>query len=397
MKRPPRAHSEAEAGAARRHVWERKRAERLRNARLAVAQILAHAPSLEAAAPGVLQAIVQSLQWQVGGLWRVDTREKLLRCVAMWSEPGRSFPDFIAASRSRTFPAGVGLPGRVWQRRAPAWIGDVVRDVNFPRAPVADREGLHGAFALPILAGDDVLGVMEFFSHRIEEPDADILETLAVVASQIGLFVERKTAEAELRDAEARIRSVMDSVIDGIITIDVHGTVETFNPAAERLFGYPAGEVVGKNVNLLMPEPYRSEHGAYLENYVRTGEAKIIGIGREVSGRRRDGTVFPMDLAVSEFQLGGRRLFTGIVRDITERKRLEQELRQRVEELAEADRRKNEFLATLAPELRNPLAPDPQRPRDHGPGRRRPAAPRRGPDPDGAADGADGAAGGRPA
>lgn len=168
---------------------------------------------------------------------------------------------------------------------------------------------------------------------------------------------ERKQAELELRNREERIRSIVNHVIDGIITIDNRGGIESFNPAAEKIFGYLAEEVQGKNVKLLMPEPFYSEHDGYLTNYLRTGEAKIIGIGREVVGRRKDGSTFPMDLAVSAFRLGEQLYFTGIVRDITERKRLEQELHQRVEELAEADRRKDEFLAMLAHELRNPLAP----------------------------------------
>jgi PAS domain S-box-containing protein len=170
-------------------------------------------------------------------------------------------------------------------------------------------------------------------------------------------ITERKQAEEELRQAEERIRSVVDHVIDGIITIDEQGKVESFNPAAEKLFGYTRTEVMGQNVKMLMPEPYYGEHDGYIANYVRTGQAKIIGIGREVVGRRKDGSTFPMELAVSAFHIGQRRFFTGIVRDITERKRLEHELRQRVDELAEADRQKNEFLAMLAHELRNPLAP----------------------------------------
>ena len=157
-------------------------------------------------------------------------------------------------------------------------------------------------------------------------------------------------------DAEERMRSVLDHVVDGIITIDERGSIESFNPAAEKLFGYAPGEVLGRNVKLLMPEPYHGEHDGYIRNYLDTGRPRIIGIGREVVGRRQDGSTFPMELAVSEFHIGARRFFTGIVRDITERKRLEGQLRERVVQLAEADRQKNEFLAMLSHELRNPLA-----------------------------------------
>ncbi|WP_148591937.1 PAS domain-containing hybrid sensor histidine kinase/response regulator [Aquisphaera giovannonii] len=156
--------------------------------------------------------------------------------------------------------------------------------------------------------------------------------------------------------SEEVLRSVLDNVVDGIITIDEMGIVQSFNPAAEKIFGYWAAEVLGRNVSMLMPEPHRSEHDGYIENFRRTGRARIIGIGREVTGRRNDGSTFPMELAVGEFRLNGRRFFTGIVRDITERKRLEHEVRRRVSELAESDRRKDEFLAMLAHELRNPLA-----------------------------------------
>ncbi len=134
-------------------------------------------------------------------------------------------------------------------------------------------------------------------------------------------ITERKRAQEELRQAEERMRSVVDHVIDGIITIDERGRIDSFNPAAERLFGYGRAEVIGRNVNMLMPEPYHGEHDGYIRSYLTTGQARIIGIGREVVGKRKDGSTFPMELAVSEFHLGDRRYFTGIVRDITERKR----------------------------------------------------------------------------
>ncbi|HWI59971.1 MAG TPA: PAS domain S-box protein [Bacillota bacterium] len=135
-------------------------------------------------------------------------------------------------------------------------------------------------------------------------------------------------AQSALHDSMERLRAILQTAVEGIITIDEHGIVESINPAAEKLFGFTAQEVVGRNINLLMPSPYREEHNAYMANYLRTGRAKIIGIGREVFGQRKDGTVFPMDLAVSEVRLANRRLFTGFIRDITERKAAE--LRQHV-------------------------------------------------------------------
>jgi PAS domain S-box-containing protein len=149
---------------------------------------------------------------------------------------------------------------------------------------------------------------------------------------------ERKRTEEALRQAhhdlqkrgehsEARTQAILDAAVDAIITIDEAGIVDSLNPAGERLFGYPATEIIGRNVRTLMPEPYRSEHDGYLKSYVETGDKKIIGIGREVVGRRKDGTTFPMHLAVSEVRVSDRRLFTGIVRDISERVRAEEALR----------------------------------------------------------------------
>jgi PAS domain S-box-containing protein len=163
--------------------------------------------------------------------------------------------------------------------------------------------------------------------------------------------------QRQLREVEERMRSVVDHVLDGIVTIDERGHIESINPAAQQLFGYSRDEVVGKNVKVLMPEPYHSATDQAVMQHLRTARPHLIGSGREVMGRRKDGSTFPMELAVSEFRVGERRCFTGIVRDITDRKRLERELRKRVEALDEADRQKDEFLAMLAHELRNPLAP----------------------------------------
>lgn len=135
-----------------------------------------------------------------------------------------------------------------------------------------------------------------------------------------------KNAESALQESATKTAAILATTVDSVITIDERGNIDSFNPAAERLFGYAASEVLGRNIKVLMPEPYRSEHDEYLRNYLGTGMAKIIGIGREVVGLRKNGTIFPMDLAVSEVLIGDKRLFTGIVRDLTDRKRLERQI-----------------------------------------------------------------------
>ena len=129
-------------------------------------------------------------------------------------------------------------------------------------------------------------------------------------------------------DDAAQLRAVLNSAVDGVITIDERGIVEAANPAAEILFGYTVSEMVGRSINMLMPSPYREEHDGYLANYCRTGERRIIGIGREVEGQRKDGTTFPLYLAVSEVSLGHRRMFTGFVHDLTDLRRVEEQATQ---------------------------------------------------------------------
>jgi PAS domain S-box-containing protein len=154
-----------------------------------------------------------------------------------------------------------------------------------------------------------------------------------------------------LRLSDARWRAVIDAAVDGIIVIDARGRIEVFNHAAERMFGYAEGEVVGRNVSLLMPEPDRSRHDGYLDHHLQTGERKVIGIGRSVTAMRRDGTHFPVHLSVGEMDVDGEKHFTGILHDLSRRTELEEKLRE-----ATALARLGEMAAVIAHEVKNPLA-----------------------------------------
>jgi two-component system sensor kinase FixL len=162
---------------------------------------------------------------------------------------------------------------------------------------------------------------------------------------------KRASLEGALGASEARWRAVVDSAVDGIIVIDAHGRVEAFNPAAERLFGYTASDVIGRNVDMLMPSPYHEEHDTYLARYLATGRAKIIGVGREVQGRRQDGSTFPLHLSVGEITIAGERKFTGILHDLSGRVQMEGRLREQA-----ALAKLGEMAAVIAHEVKNPLA-----------------------------------------
>jgi PAS domain S-box-containing protein len=184
----------------------------------------------------------------------------------------------------------------------------------------------------------------------VRGPGGEALYFVAVV-EDISRSVQVRQA---LLDSEARTRGVVETAADAIVTVEEDGTIESLNPAALRMFGYAHREIVGRNVNQLMPEPYRSEHDGYLRQYLRTNARRVIGVGREVVCRRKDGSTFACDLSVGEVRLRDRRLFTGILRDATDRKRA-QEMRAEKEAADAANRAKDEVLAVVAHDLRTPL------------------------------------------
>jgi PAS domain S-box-containing protein len=278
-----------------------------------------------------------------------DAAEKLAKALAADLV---EFQELEPDDRSLVMRAGVGwregLIGNVSRdvngqhagltlaAREPVAASDLRNDRRFAAAPAVLEHGAVSGIMVAIPGQPMPCGVIGVYTRQQREFSPDDVNLLRTVANIVGAAMKVRRSEQALSDAATRVRTIVTTMVDGIITIDERGIMDSVNPSAERLFGYTASELIGKNVSLLMPEPYRREHDRYIENYLRTGVAKIVGIGREVVGRRKDGTVFPMELAVSEMAVGGKRMFTGVVRDVTDRRRLEREI---LEAAAEEQRR----------------------------------------------------------
>ena len=202
-------------------ITERKQAEQRLIVQHTVTQMLATAATLEEVTPKILQAVCKCLVWDLGELWCTDRAAGVLRWVEVWHKESIEAPQFVATSRDRTFMPGIGLPGRVWSSREPAYIPDVVQDSNFRRASIAAREGLHAAFGFPILLGSEVVGVMDFFSQDIRQPDQDLLDMMATIGSQIGQFIERKRAEEAFHTAQMELAHVTRVATLGEMTASI--------------------------------------------------------------------------------------------------------------------------------------------------------------------------------
>jgi len=295
----------------------------------AVARVLAEACDEESAYPRLLAAIGESLGWDAGALWTADAGA--LRCAATWQEP----EPFAEISRSLVLAPGEGLPGRVWASGEPAWIVDVSADPNFPRGESAARAGLHAAFCFPIRGAAGVIAAAEFLATERREPDDGLLATMTSLGGRIGQCVERWRAEDRLRESEARKTAILNAAFDCIITMDAEGRVMEVNQATERTFGYAASEMVGEDLaELIIPPALREPHRRGLERYVTTGQGRMVGHPVELPAMRADGSELPVEIAITRPQLPGPPIFTGYLRDVTERKRHEAALRALVEEQA---------------------------------------------------------------
>jgi PAS domain S-box-containing protein len=331
----------------------------------AVAVASNEASTVDEAMQTSLDEVCRLTGWPVGHVYmphRDDPDELIPTTLWHLDDPER-FETFRSVTEAMPLGHGRGLPGRVLESGKPAWIIDVTKDTNFPRNRVASDIGVKAGFGFPVLVGREVVAVLEFFSPEAIEPDESLLDVMAQIGTQLGRVVERHRAEEALRESEERFRSVAEPALDAIISADSRGNIVYFNHGAERAFGYGADEVIGKALTILMPNRFRNLHSQGLRRYVETGESRVIGSTVQLAGRRKDGSEFPLELALASWTSAKGVSFTGILRDITVHKEAEETLRIALEREREAtehlralDEMKNGFLSAVSHELRTPLS-----------------------------------------
>lgn len=462
-----------------RDVTEHRRREELRSARLGVTHALIQSATVEDAAVGVLRAICENIGWDAGLFWSAELDE--LNCLAHWHKPDPLLAEYVAESCRYTFSRGEGLPGRVWLASRPFWIQTLPQERNFPRRAVALRLGLRSACAFPVTLGDRTLGVLEFFSQRQREADMDLSEMLGSVAASFGQFIERKSAEHELRKSEEELSEFFENATVGMHWVGPDEKILRVNRAELQMLGYSREEYLGRSITDFHADEdvigdilRRLRSGETLAEYparlrCKDGSLKDVLIDssvewrdgefvhtrcftRDITERRRaeieladararldaalaagaiatwtwdivnnrlhadpklaelftlhaseaagglldryveaihqedrrhvmetlnravqTGETYAADYRIvqkdgsvrwvsarglAEYDAGRRPVrMPGVLVDITDRKRLKDELRVSIAQLHDNERRKDEFLATLAHELRNPLAP----------------------------------------
>ena len=309
-----------------KEIYERQQAEKRLSAQNYVTQVLLESVTIKDAYPKILQTVCMALEWDFGEIWHYDRQDSVLKCSAIWHIPTIEIPEFKKITKQITFSKGIGLPGRIFSTAEPVWITDVIHDTNFHRASIADKEGLHGAFGFPILSGNEVLGIICFFSNEIRQPNEDLLNMFSAIGIQIGLFIRRKQVEEKIN----KLSHAIEYSSAMVVITDTEGNIEYVNPRFTQLTGYGLEEVIGKTPRIL--KSAKTPPGEYKELW------EAITSGNEWRGelcnRKKSGELYWESESISPVKNseGVITNFIAVKENITDRKHAEEQIKTSLKE-----------------------------------------------------------------
>ena len=312
-------------------ITERERAEKALREESGTVQLLKEiaiasneAPTIEDALQAVVDRVCAFTSWPVGHAYARDATGNLTSTGIWHLEVPRRFEALRRVSEGRRFAPDIGLPGRVLSTGKPAWIADVTKDPNFSRASQVSDLGIKAGFAFPVLIGDEVAAVLEFFSDDVAVLDEVLLGVMASVGTQVGRVVERQGAENALKASEQRSRAIIDTARDAYIAMDTTDTITDWNIEAERTFGWAREEALGRKVaDAIFPTQHRASYRRALDHFLSKGEGPIADKRLELTALHRDGHEFPVELALWSIRTGDGHRLNAFVQDISQRKRAE--------------------------------------------------------------------------
>jgi PAS domain S-box-containing protein len=246
------------------------------------------------------------------------------------------FRAFCEITQKTAFAYGIELPGKVFAAGEPLWIKNVTKNSDFLRAQLAQDIGVKAGFAFPVWSGKEVVAVLEFFSDEVKKPDGALLEIATHIGTQLGRVVERKRVEKVVRESEVKFRALMQAVPESIIVTNSQGAIVLWNKGAEFTFGYDEAEMLGQPLTHLMPQRYRKAYQHGLKRFFSTGKSNLRGKPLELYGLKKDGSEFPLELSLATWKSDGEIFFSGIIRDITQRKQAEEQIIESKRQLVEA-------------------------------------------------------------
>ncbi|HEV2608825.1 MAG TPA: EAL domain-containing protein [Noviherbaspirillum sp.] len=303
-------------------ITQRKAVELRQSMEYAVTRLLADSRSIEETMPQVLETICQTAGWACGALWTLNRQKDAFERTAVWSQKHSRLDSFFQHSKHAIkLPACAGLIGRTLLLSEPVWIDDVTLDPHFPRANAARETGLHAAFAFPVQAGGEILGVMEFFRRRVQKPDSELLESAHIMGRQIGQFFERKQAENALRESEAHFRSLVEQASDSFYVHDLAGNILDVNQHGCDSLGYSREELLARRVTDIDVDLSLDEL-QYLHEQVKSRKPVAL----ESRHMRKDGTTFPVEIRMGPINIDGQQHTLSLVRDISQRKEMEEHI-----------------------------------------------------------------------